>query len=818
VAALLDEIFSENGWFRTLADLKAHAGKFRRIAEARPRAALGALHRLLGGLDAPTLGATIEGDLRREVVWSLEALAPRAETFSGAAKLLLQLAEAENESFSNNATGVFLSLFHWHHPEISAPHSERVEFLRRGAKDDLRIRRNLIARAAGRAVATGVTFFSHRSEGISVPERPARLATWGDIRQFHASILEILRGLTKDQDQEVHTTAFHEALDSIREMLHLSILENDLHPLADSCFEVLGELARMEISIQMRAELRSTLDLIDDDISRKVEEATREGRHHNGARVAKERLKQVRVQLRDESFGGRLKRWVGPRAWGDDYGDVEAATRGEIEPSSQQIIQLAKEAAAYADRLTPELLDWLLTNEAEPQHASRFFIALGEQDTAGVWQSPLANRLVAANGPWTFGWYVKGVANRNRARAEEVLDFLSLDNPAHVKGILSATFFLPATPESVQRLLSLVGRRLVSPTEITTGIRYGGWIRPLPTDVFTNLVNGLNDGTIEAASGLIELFANWLYFLKDMTPDLQEKAWLFLEKSVPSEDQHFAHTWDRVATWLAKTEPQRFFDALERLQGNPGGLEAAKVLATLRDHASVWKKLLEMCREDTLLCLLHLDLQQGPSPFWLSWCLEQFVDSDTDAEALVRFALENGEKAALAVAEVLDASKGGFWRAVEKLIAAFPDSERVAAQLESRVGTGVVRDSFVPTWRQRLDRAEALLNHPHPKVIRWARHVVDWLEDDIRREEKEDQERFIWDYRISRRQLEGLLKERDSPDRLWAIRRILRRAPTKDVIELLTPEDIQEGLSTADLPVAERKNWEAYLAHWSHRG
>jgi hypothetical protein len=95
---------------------------------------------------------------------------------------------------------------------------------------------------------------------------------------------------------------------------------------------------------------------------------------------------------------------------------------------------------------------------------------------------------------------------------------------------------------------------------------------------------------------------------------------------------------------------------------------------------------------------------------------------------------------------------------------------------------------------------------------------VDWLEDYIRSEEKDDQERFIWDYRISRRDLEGLLKNRDSPDRLWAIRRILRRAPTKDVLELLTLEEIREGLSTTDLPEAERRKWEAYLAHWSHRG
>jgi len=817
VASLLDEILSETGWFRTLEDLRDQARRFRLIAEARPRAALRTLQRLVGDLDVSNLQNLVEGDLRREIVWSLEGLALRAHTFSGAAKLLLSLAEAENENVSNSATGVFLSLFHWNQPEVSAPHSERIDFLQDAANHVSTTKRMLVARAAGQAVAGQAVFWSHHGEGMSPPEEPARLRTWDDAWEFHASILGILRKLTRDQDQQVRATAFHETLESIREMLHVSILEDDLHPLAVSCFETLAELARMELSLRMRVELRSALDFIGDDLSRRVEETVREGRRHYGASAAKERLEQVRGQIQDKSFGGRLKRWGGPHAWGDEYADVEAASPGEIEPSSRHIIQLAKEATSEANLLTPELLDWLLTDEA--QHGSRFFMALGEHDTAGMWQDPLVKRLIAANGPWTFGWYVKGVANTNRARAEEILDRLSLDSPAHVRGILSATFFLPATPGSVGRLLSLVDRRMVSPTEVTAGIQYGGWVEPLSTDVFTILVKGLDDGTTETAAGLIELLASWLYFSKEMTAELQEKTWLFLERSAQNEDRHFAHSWDRVATWLVEREPQRFFDLIGHLAGIPGGLEAAKVFDVLQDHAHVWRKLLALRRDDTLRSLLQIQLEDGRRPFWLSWCLEHFLDTDTDGEVLIRFAVDNGERGALAVANILDADRDGFWRIAERLITAFPESERLASRLDSRVGTtGVIKGSFVPTWHHRMDRAARLLNHPHSRVSQWARQVVDWLEDYIRNEEKEDQERFIWDYRISRRQLEDLLTKRDSPDRLWAIRRILKRAPTKDALELLTLEEIKEGLSTVDLPEEERKKWEAYLAHWSHRG
>ena len=54
---------------------------------------------------------TIEGDARRDLVWALEKIAFRADTFEEGAHLLLRLALAENEEWGNNATGQFKALF-----------------------------------------------------------------------------------------------------------------------------------------------------------------------------------------------------------------------------------------------------------------------------------------------------------------------------------------------------------------------------------------------------------------------------------------------------------------------------------------------------------------------------------------------------------------------------------------------------------------------------------------------------------------------------------------------------------------------------------
>ena len=53
----------------------------------------------------------VAGNVRRYIVWALEKIAFHPDTFNGGARLLLRLAVAENETWSNNATGLFRGIF-----------------------------------------------------------------------------------------------------------------------------------------------------------------------------------------------------------------------------------------------------------------------------------------------------------------------------------------------------------------------------------------------------------------------------------------------------------------------------------------------------------------------------------------------------------------------------------------------------------------------------------------------------------------------------------------------------------------------------------
>ncbi len=75
----------------------------------------------------------------------------------------------------------------------------------------------------------------------------------------------------------------------------------------------------------------------------------------------------------------------------------------------------------------------------------------------------------------------------------------------------------------------------------------------------------------------------------------------------------------------------------------------------------------------------------------------------------------------------------------------------------------------------------------------------------------------IWEYDLDLRDLKRLVADRASPERVWAIGRILKYARWGDVQKLLTPEDIQEALPLVELPEAQKRALETALEYWLRR-
>ena len=264
-------ILEVGGSFRDLDSLERSARRFEALVPAAPREALRCLERLLGPLSAEELRGRVTGDFRQSVVFALDELALGSRTFSGTARLLLALAEAENEDWGNNARGTFVSLFHWNHPEVPAPLPVRREILEEGGASGSAARRAIVAEACGAAFSEHPWIALHHAKGAAVPEGPARPGTWEEVRCYGEGILAILDRLIADPDAAVRKEAVAALDEVVGAFVRLSLLPEGFHALGGKAFDALERAGRDAGSARSRSRIVSSLELIVEDLRERAE-------------------------------------------------------------------------------------------------------------------------------------------------------------------------------------------------------------------------------------------------------------------------------------------------------------------------------------------------------------------------------------------------------------------------------------------------------------------------------------------------------------------------------------------------------------------
>lgn len=143
--------------------------------------------------DIPDLGQ-VGGDLRRNLVETLQRIAFDPDTFAEAAELLLRLAEAENEpQIANNATGQFAALFPILLGDTAADGESRIAFLRDVA-DSGEQRRAVVVKALLAGIKTShlSRFVGAESQGSRPALVPWRPHTQDQLSEYIRACLDCL--------------------------------------------------------------------------------------------------------------------------------------------------------------------------------------------------------------------------------------------------------------------------------------------------------------------------------------------------------------------------------------------------------------------------------------------------------------------------------------------------------------------------------------------------------------------------------------------------------------------------------------------------
>jgi hypothetical protein len=775
------------------------------LAPGAPRAAMRCIEDALRNGTGETLATGLKGDPRRALVWTLEDLAFRSEMFESAAAHLLILAEAENESYGNNATGVFLSLFHWRHPELPASMSQRLAVLQRGAASDAAGRRKIVADAGRAAFTEREVFRLHHPRGPQPPEPSWTPQTWEEVGHYGRGVIEMLQRLLHDADAQVRASAATSVTDIFRPLIFVSLRlpglpEGAQSELALKAFAVLADVAGSSESAATSQKVSTALELL-------LESLPAAAPDHPSVKEIRRKAKEMHDGP-VKSFRGRLWRLIGPASW-----DQRRHWRHDTRERNDGIKRLARELLKTSQypTLFESHLDWLVGSEA--RSGTELFSVLGKNDARRGLLTSLLAVTVTSGSEERLRAYWLGWAEVDQEGAAAAADRLIASRPDLTRAVLGALPKLFRGRDLVERVRRLLAGGAVERQEFASLIASLMPWEEFDASDFEDIVTMVVDDVPLARGALLFAFVARVLRGSDLSPSLRALAWSFLESSLTLDEQTIQLWWDQLAAQLGKVEPQRLLKLVEKLALHTAHVDGRRMTRHLVPLT------LDTLRDADRPGLIRMLLRLGSDPE-VEWRidLEEEIDPSADREVILAFARETGVEGARTVALNLSAEKPGFWEVARDLLAEWGDDDGVRQRLLSLLPSGGWWGSALPMIQERLEKAAALRSDTDPRVARWAQEAVSLFEEWRRRETRDEQEDWIWDYRIRRAELEGMVRGPDSPDKLWAIRRLLEHAPRERVLELLTPDEILRALDALpQLPESVRERWEAWARHWAGR-
>ncbi|MEH7847795.1 hypothetical protein [Rhizobium laguerreae] len=171
-----------------------------RLVHVAPDLVSTTIDRVFGHLTIEELKAAHDG--RRHLVWALEKLVFRKQTFERSAHLLMKLAAAENENYGNNASGIFKQLYQLYLSGTEADPTARLLVLDDGLASPLEFERRVCVDALGHMLSNGHYSRSGGAEQIGSAEaiEDWRPRTYGEIHDFFRAAVSRLTKIAVSDD------------------------------------------------------------------------------------------------------------------------------------------------------------------------------------------------------------------------------------------------------------------------------------------------------------------------------------------------------------------------------------------------------------------------------------------------------------------------------------------------------------------------------------------------------------------------------------------------------------------------------------------
>ena len=608
---IVEDLLGPNGSFHNDANLRTRLGSrfFLALTEASPKSALRCLMRIMKTWSKEDFLHFTEG--RREVVWALEKIAIWKGLFADAARLLLALGEAENEDWSNNASGVFTGLFSPAYGKLAptevAP-VDRFPILKEAFESGSRARRLL----ALEACKTGLQPMKRwdrtlgaEYQGLRKEPKLWEAKTYGELwdvyRQVWQLLVEQLERLPADEREK----GIAILLEHVPEL-------GQIPTLIDMIVDTVGMIAK-----KMHMSEKQIIATINSILVRDGKELPAKTR---------QRWEQLMNELVGSDFHSMMQRYVGMSLLEDEF-DEDGNHANQAQP---RIEKLAQQAVDTPSLLQSEL-HWLVT--AEAQNGYKFGYELGKRDD-GFTLLPIlldAQRNAATNANVFFlGGYFRAIFDKDQSLWEEQLDALIEDTKLNI-AISDLTRCSGLTDRAGLRLLNLATNGVIDVNHFGIFV-YGKTIESLSDEVFTTWIEFLL-GSVEkaAASIALQLYYYYYDFQKskptlppDLTLRLLVRPFLFEPLNPHQLNTMTDIYWTEIGKAFLQQFPEKNLELVEPMLshfGQKGSIfgpysETCSVLdqITKQYPVEVWEQVSKLLEDETNVSrtvLLEQWLQEG---------------------------------------------------------------------------------------------------------------------------------------------------------------------------------------------------------------
>ena len=464
---------------------------------------------------------------------------------------MLALAEAENETWSNKATGVFAGLFSLGYGEVAptslAPEHRLPVLMEALSQGELR------AELALKAFDAALNAHSISRFGGDQPFRlnerierwmPKTYQEWFEAYKLYWTTL---RNALQQFPPERHHRSAGILLSYMRELLRIEYLHSEI---LDTVSEITGDLDFDQRKIISSIELVLTYDA--DALPKEVVSA----------------LAAIRDGLIGTSFGSRLKRYAGMELLQDE---IDRAGN-EVNKTAEDIRRLASDALPNPGDFRNEVA-WLVTEEA--RNGYRFGYALSQQDIgSAAWPDILKAWQDAGDDAHDFfvGGYLRAIFERDPVRWEAIIQELS-SVPANVKFLPGLVWRSGMTERAARVLLDLAKAGKLSPQSLSI-FSMGQAAVPISDGLFGEWLDFLfGVRTFEAAVTALHIASMSLLSKRRLNVD-QIRNVITQPVLLVRESDHghvmLAYDWLQLSKALIKLDAANELTVLETLLENIG--------------------------------------------------------------------------------------------------------------------------------------------------------------------------------------------------------------------------------------------------------